>query len=414
MAYTIMLDAGHGGDDPGALYQDRREKDDTLRLTLELGKILEENGVNVLYTRTTDLYQTPFEKALIANRSGADYFISIHRNSSPTPNQYDGVETLVYDKSGIKLEMAENINAALEELGLTNLGVRARPGLVVLRRTQMPALLVEVGFINSDIDNELFDENFEAIAKAIAYAILQTLDVENVMDERVPQPRQMMTTDTFQRNEEQMNTPMSNNSQNRRNAPMPNNSQNRMVSPMPNNSQNQETAPVPNNSQNQRNTPMSNNSRNQGTAPMPGNSQDQRMNPMPNNSQNQGAAPMPNNSWDQMPSTPMPNNAQGQTMTTPMSNNAQNQPNRPWRPDFPEQPEIDETSPLYRVQVGLFRQRQYADNLLYELLEKGYPAFLLSEDGFFKIQVGAYRQLGNAITMERRLRREGYATLITT
>ena len=158
MPYTIMLDAGHGGDDPGAVYQNRQEKNDNLQLTLELGKVLKENGVNVLYTRTTDIYQTPFEKAQIANRSGADYFISIHRNSSPTPNQYNGVETLIYDKSGLKLEMAENINAALEEIGFENLGVKARPGLVVLRRTQMPALLVEAGFINSDTDNALFDD----------------------------------------------------------------------------------------------------------------------------------------------------------------------------------------------------------------------------------------------------------------
>ena len=276
MPYTIMLDAGHGGDDPGAVYQNRQEKNDNLQLTLELGKVLKENGVNVLYTRTTDIYQTPFEKAQIANRSGADYFISIHRNSSPTPNQYNGVETLIYDKSGLKLEMAENINAALEEIGFENLGVKARPGLVVLRRTQMPALLVEAGFINSDTDNALFDDNLEAIAKAIAYGILETLDVENVMTENVPTPRQMTGT----------------------------------------------AAAI-----------------------------------------DAGA---------------------------------------------PEEPT------LYRVQVCLFRQRQNADNLLYELQEKGYPAFILAEDGFYKVQVGAYQQLGNAIIMERRLRREGYSTLITT
>lgn len=257
LAYTIMLDAGHGGDDPGAVYQDHIEKDDNLRLVLALGPILEENGVQVLYTRTTDIYQTPFEKAQIANRSGADYFISLHRNFSPTPNQYSGVETLIYDKSGIKLEMAENINAALAEIGFNNLGVKARPGLVVLRRTQMPALLVEMGFINTDADNELFDQNQDAIARAIAYGILETLDVETVESQQ-------------------------------------------------------------------------------------------------------------------------------------------------------------EDLPLYRVQTGLFRQRPNADRLLYELQEKGYPAFLLAEDGFFKVQVGAYHQLENAVTMEQRLRREGYSTLITS
>ena len=66
MAYKIVLDAGHGGEDPGAVYKDRKEKDDNLKLTLAVGKILEENGVDVVYTRTTDIYQTPFEKAKAA------------------------------------------------------------------------------------------------------------------------------------------------------------------------------------------------------------------------------------------------------------------------------------------------------------------------------------------------------------
>ena len=79
MAYKIVLDAGHGGEDPGAVYKDRKEKDDNLKLTLAVGKILEENGVDVVYTRTTDIYQTPFEKAKAANEAGADFFISFHQ-----------------------------------------------------------------------------------------------------------------------------------------------------------------------------------------------------------------------------------------------------------------------------------------------------------------------------------------------
>ena len=76
MAYSIMLDAGHGGQDPGAVYKGRQEKDDNLKLALAVGKILENNGINVLYTRTTDVYQTPFEKAQLANQAKVDYFIS--------------------------------------------------------------------------------------------------------------------------------------------------------------------------------------------------------------------------------------------------------------------------------------------------------------------------------------------------
>lgn len=175
MPVSIMLDAGHGGRDPGAVYNGRREKDDTLRLVLAIGEILQNNEVDVLYTRTTDVYESPYQKAVEANEAGADYFVSIHRNSFPTDNTVSGVESLVYDLSGIKLEMAENINSQLETVGFVNLGVKARPNLVVLRRTQMPAVLVEVGFLNSDVDNQLFDENFDDIAQAIATGILDTI-----------------------------------------------------------------------------------------------------------------------------------------------------------------------------------------------------------------------------------------------
>lgn len=171
----IVIDAGHGGKDPGAVFEGRQEKDDNLRLALAVGKILQDNGEDVIYTRTADVYQTPFQKAMIANDAGADYFVSIHRNSSEKPNQYSGVETLVYDDSGIKAEMAEAVNQELEEVGFKNLGVKERPGLVVLRRTKMPAILIEAGFINNKGDNQLFDERFNDIAQGIADGILDTI-----------------------------------------------------------------------------------------------------------------------------------------------------------------------------------------------------------------------------------------------
>lgn len=262
MAYKIMIDAGHGGADLGASHEGRQEKDDNLRLALAVGKILSQNGIDVEYTRTTDVYQTPFEKATLANESGADFFISFHRNSSAEPNQYNGVQVLVYDKSGIKLDMAENILGALGELGFREIGVEARPGLVVLRRTKMPALLIETGFINSDKDNALFDSQFNEIAQAIASAILGTLD--------------------------------------------------------------EETAETP-------------------------------------------AAP--NSTSDSNPI-------------------------------------------YYRVQTGSFPDRASADNMLYELQDRGFPAFLLHENGRFRVQAGAFRNLSNAVKMEAALRRAGYSTWI--
>ncbi len=69
----VILDAGHGGAEPGAIYGDRREKDDNLRLALAVGDILEDNGVEVAYTRTEDVYDTPLQKAQIANEEGEDF-----------------------------------------------------------------------------------------------------------------------------------------------------------------------------------------------------------------------------------------------------------------------------------------------------------------------------------------------------
>lgn len=136
---------------------------------------MQENGVDVYFTRDTDVFETPLQKAQEANRTGADYFVSIHRNSSPIPNQYTGIETLVYNRYSEAARLADNINQQLEAVGFENQGVNERTNLVVLNRTQMPAALVEVGFINTDADNALFDARFYDIARAIADGILETV-----------------------------------------------------------------------------------------------------------------------------------------------------------------------------------------------------------------------------------------------
>lgn len=171
----VVLDAGHGGANPGAVYNGRQEKDDALALVLAVGNILEANGVDVYYTRTTDVYESPYQKATEGNAAGADYFVSIHRNSSPYANQYTGIESLVYNRYGEAARLAYNINTELEAVGFVNQGVNERPNLVVLNSTQMPSVLVEVGFINTDADNLLLDERFDEIAAAIADGILQTI-----------------------------------------------------------------------------------------------------------------------------------------------------------------------------------------------------------------------------------------------
>ena len=78
---SVIIDPGHGGSDPGAVYGNRREKDDTLALSYDIGNALERRGVRVEYTRVGDVYNSPYEKAQIGNSSTADLFLSIHRNA---------------------------------------------------------------------------------------------------------------------------------------------------------------------------------------------------------------------------------------------------------------------------------------------------------------------------------------------
>ncbi len=197
----IAIDAGHGGADPGAVYQGRQEKDDNLKLALAVGERLQNNGLDVYYTRTEDIYQTPYQKAMAANESEADFLVSLHRNSSEYPNQYTGVETLIYDKNGEKAEIAEDINEELENIGFRNNGVKIRPGLVILRRSKMPAVLVESGFINSEEDNRLFDEEFDRIADGIADAILKNFSLTGEKEAEQEEPYYRVQTGAYRNRE---------------------------------------------------------------------------------------------------------------------------------------------------------------------------------------------------------------------
>lgn len=132
---------------------------------------MQQDGFPVVFTRTTDVYQRPIDKARIANESGGDYFVSFHRNSSPNPNTYSGVQTLVYNDSGMPASIARSVNEEMEKVGFNNLGVSVRPDLIVLRRTRMPAVLIEAGFINTVADNQIFDQNFDEMVNGIATGI---------------------------------------------------------------------------------------------------------------------------------------------------------------------------------------------------------------------------------------------------
>ena len=149
---SVIIDPGHGGSDPGAVYGNRREKDDTLALAYDIGNALEQRGIRVEYTRIGDIYNSPYEKAEIGNRSAADLFLSIHRNAMPVPGTGSGTMSLIFGRGGDAETFARNINKELAKTGWKDLGISERPNLVVLRDTAFPAVLVEVGFIDNEKD----------------------------------------------------------------------------------------------------------------------------------------------------------------------------------------------------------------------------------------------------------------------
>ena len=384
---TIALDAGHGGSDPGAVYGNRNEKDDALRLTKAVGKILEDSGINVFYVRKSDEYETPFKKATDANNAGADYFISIHRNSSEEPNQYSGVESLVYRDSGIRSVIAKNINSELEKVGFNNLGITQRPNLVVLKRTRMPAVLVEAGFINSDEDNAIFDENFDKIANAIAQGILKSIYSETTSTEAREESSEYsdsIATGSSVHENDSIDNSLDNsldNSQDVNSTANPdfysdmdrameedmNNNMNTVMDNSMNNNMNNNTNNNMDNNMNTRNDNVGSNI-----------SSDLAGNMLRDNMQN--IRPMN------------------------MSDNYTNDTDRNICPC--------ERNGLYRVQTGAFNNKENADRMLNSLVIEGFPAYIIYEDNLYKVQVGAFRFLANAIKMEHRLRRYRYNTFI--
>jgi N-acetylmuramoyl-L-alanine amidase len=175
----VVIDAGHGGADPGATYNGRQEKDDNLKLALAVGKVLANSGLDVRFTRTDDTYNTPLEKTMMGNDAEADFFVSLHRNAMPVPGSGSGVEVLVFENQGAQAMLAKNIMEALSKTGFSEIGVIERPGLVILRRTNIPAVLIEAGFIDNEADNYLFDQKFDEIAQSIADSILNTIQEQS-------------------------------------------------------------------------------------------------------------------------------------------------------------------------------------------------------------------------------------------
>src|SRR6056297_299362 len=170
----IVLDAGHGGFDPGAVGKNNlQEKIVNLKIVKRLESILKSHGFKVKLTRSDDTFISLNQRVKMANNDGARLFISIHNNSS-SKSTSEGTETFIApNKTGDSLLLAENIQKQLiDKLGLVNRGVK-KEHLYVIKYTEMPAVLVEVAFLSNPAEEKLLlkDSFLTEAAVAISQGI---------------------------------------------------------------------------------------------------------------------------------------------------------------------------------------------------------------------------------------------------
>ena len=170
----ICIDPGHGGDQPGAAYGGRLEKDAALQIARKLARKLKDTGYEVIMTRDDDAPVSLRKRCDISNAGGADAFISVHLNASHSPDAH-GAETWQWDTS--ESTLALNVQRELvEATGARDRGVKSTTSYYVLRHTHAVAIVVECGFISNDAERErLFDDGYqEKIASGIAKGIMRT------------------------------------------------------------------------------------------------------------------------------------------------------------------------------------------------------------------------------------------------
>ena len=179
----VVVDAGHGGKDPGAMYDGYNEKDFVLPMALEVGQRLEAAGCRVIYSRDDDTYITLSDRADLANELGADIFISIHANAMPQKPNINGLETYCYKLGGQAEVLANYVHdAILEAASPEDRGVRTA-NYYVLRETDMPAILVETGYMsNADECQKLADAAYQkALARGIANGAIDYLQAAGLL-----------------------------------------------------------------------------------------------------------------------------------------------------------------------------------------------------------------------------------------
>ncbi|HEX3029349.1 MAG TPA: N-acetylmuramoyl-L-alanine amidase [Clostridia bacterium] len=181
----VVIDAGHGGSESGAVEEGLQEKNFNLDIAKRLNTLLASAGIKTYMTRTDDSYVDLYDRSGLANKVNADLFISIHNNAVDNNSSVAGSMTLYYPsndraKNGVTPKGLATIvqNELTSSLGTKDLGIISRPNLAVLRTTNMPAIIAEIGYMTNH--NELLrlessdfrQQSAAALSKAVQKVLL--------------------------------------------------------------------------------------------------------------------------------------------------------------------------------------------------------------------------------------------------
>jgi len=183
----VVIDAGHGGHDTGAVaLSGKFEKDFNIDIALKLKERLsQQKDVRIFLTRDGDYFVDLYERAQLANELNATLFVSIHANASTDNPDANGIETLYFpmaaDENAFTAKKFAELTQRnlINQLKTTDRGIKDRPNLIVLRRTDMPAILVETAFVTNagDITNLSRSAYRKSVAKAVADSVQQALKI---------------------------------------------------------------------------------------------------------------------------------------------------------------------------------------------------------------------------------------------
>ena len=171
----VVLDAGHGGYDPGALYDGHAEKDITLAITKKTKALLETAGVKVFMTRSEDRFLSLAERVEISKSISPNMFVSVHVNALATNSAMDGLQTYYYSDSGY--ELAKVMHKEILETGMPNRNIR-KAAFWVCKHNKAPSVLLELGFMtNREERKKLASDKYQdQLAKHIAAGIIKYLN----------------------------------------------------------------------------------------------------------------------------------------------------------------------------------------------------------------------------------------------